>query len=201
MAQAHDDAVVGLGGDLEHVGHRGPVDDERVVAGGLERVGQPGEHAGVVVADQRGLAVHDLGRPHDVAAEHLADALVAEAHAEAPGARPAKCADDLVRQAGVLGAAGPGLMSTPSGSSSTICVEGERVAAVHERLGAELAQVLDEVVDERVVVVDDEDPGAHGAAQGTGPPRRPATGSRRRPARPVASPSADRRGGTATWCD
>ena len=47
MAQPHDRAVVGLGGDLEHVGHRGAVDDERVVAGGLERIGQAGEHAGV----------------------------------------------------------------------------------------------------------------------------------------------------------
>ena len=45
----------------------------------------------------------------------------------------------------------------------------ERVVAVDDRLGAELAQLLDEVVDERVVVVDEEDPGAHGPAIVPGP--------------------------------
>ena len=65
------------------------VDHQRVVAGGLERVGQAGEHAGAAVVDQRRLAVHHLRRPHDLAAEHLADALVAEAHAE-HRATPAK---------------------------------------------------------------------------------------------------------------
>ena len=63
-------------------GTRGAVDDQRVVAGGLERVGQAGEHALAVVADQRGLAVHDLRGPHHLPAEDLADALVAEADAE-----------------------------------------------------------------------------------------------------------------------
>jgi hypothetical protein len=48
VAQPHDDAVVGLGGDLEHVGHRVSGDDEAVVAGGLERLGQPFEHASPV---------------------------------------------------------------------------------------------------------------------------------------------------------
>ena len=38
VAQAHHDAVVGLGGDLEAVGHRRPVDHEAVVAGRLERL-------------------------------------------------------------------------------------------------------------------------------------------------------------------
>ena len=41
VAQAHHQAVLGLGGDLEHVGHRVAVDDERVVAGRGERVRQP----------------------------------------------------------------------------------------------------------------------------------------------------------------
>ena len=106
------------------------------------------------------------GGPHDLAAEHLADALVAEADAE-----HRTCAgevrDHVVRQPGVLGRPGPGLISTPSGSSATISSRVERVAAVHDRLGAELAQVLDEVVDERVVVVEDEYT-SHGVRQRSG---------------------------------
>ena len=100
VAQAHHDAVVGLGRDLQHVGHRLPLHDQRVVAGRLERARQTLEHAGVVVSDERGLAVHDLRRPHDLAAEDLADALVAEAHAEDRDP-PGEGADHLVRQPGV----------------------------------------------------------------------------------------------------
>jgi hypothetical protein len=39
--------------------------------------------------------------------------------------------------------------------------EVERVVAVHERLRAELTQILHEVVDEGVVVVDDDHAGTH----------------------------------------
>ena len=104
VAQAHHHAVVGLGGDLEAVGHRRPVDHEAVVAGGLERLRQPGEHAGVGVADERRLAVHHLRRPHHLAAVHLADALVAEAHAEHRHP-PGEGGDHVVRHAGVVGRA------------------------------------------------------------------------------------------------
>ncbi len=44
MAQAHHQPVVGLGGDLQHLGHAGSLHDEGVVAGGLEGLGEPGEH-------------------------------------------------------------------------------------------------------------------------------------------------------------
>ena len=82
VAEPHDDAVVGLGRDLEARRHRRPVDDEAVVAGGLEGLREPGEHAGVVVPDERRLAVHHLRGTHDVAAVDLTDALVPQAHPE-----------------------------------------------------------------------------------------------------------------------
>ena len=68
--------------------------------------------------------------------------------------------------------------------------------AVHERLGAQLAQVLDEVVDERVVVVDDEHPRAHCGASvgGRGPTASIAsTVSRMRHGREAIGPSRRRR--------
>ena len=85
--------------------------------------------------------------------EDLADALQSEAHAEH---RPfaGEVGDDLVRQAGVVRAAGPGADEDAVGVERIDLVEGERVATMHERLGAELPEVLHEVVDERVVVVD-----------------------------------------------
>ena len=51
--------------------------------------------------------MHHLGRPHDPAAEHLADALQAEAHAQ-HGATTGEVRDDVVAEAGVVGRARPG---------------------------------------------------------------------------------------------
>ena len=176
VAEAHDQPVVGLGGDLEHVGQRVALDDQRVVAGRLERVGQTGEDADAVVADEGGLAVHHLRGADDLAPEHLADALEAEAdaeHRDAPLGRGAGSASLEIPAS--TGGPGPGEIRMPSGgsraSASTV------IASLRSTigLGAELAQVLDEVVDERVVVVDDEDARAHGpvtlpVARPTAPP-------------------------------
>ncbi len=61
-----------------------------------------------------------------------------------------------------LGVQGPGDTSTRSGAALEQLVDGRHVVAHDLGLGAQLAQVLDEVVGERVVVVDDEDaPHAH----------------------------------------
>ena len=68
----------------------------------------------------------------------------------------------LVGHTGVLGATGAGRHEHGVGRQVDCLVEGQLVVAVHERLGPQLAQVLDEVVDEAVVVVDDQDPGSHG---------------------------------------
>ena len=75
----------------------------------------------------------------------------------------------------VPGSPGPGDTSTASGSSATQLVERDRVVTVDDRLGAELPEVLHEVVDERVVVVDHQHPRSH-IGHGTGP----VTAARRR---------------------
>ena len=101
MAEAHHQAVLGLGGDLEHVRHRVADDDERVVASRGDRVRQPGEHAGARVADLGGLAVHHVRRADDGAAVQLADALQPEAHAEHRGAPLTEVPDRGVRESRV----------------------------------------------------------------------------------------------------
>src|SRR5438067_1118284 len=82
MAQSHDRAVLGLGGDLENFGKRFPLDNERVIARRLERIGNSGEHTSADVANRGRLTVHDARRSDDLAAEDMADALMAEANAE-----------------------------------------------------------------------------------------------------------------------
>jgi len=53
-----------------------------MIARGGERRRQAGEHAGRVVGDRAGLAVHDLLGLNDLAAEHLADRLMTQANPE-----------------------------------------------------------------------------------------------------------------------
>ena len=94
----------------------------------------------------------------DAAAERLRQRLVAEADAERRDAGLGEAAHRLDRDARPRRACtGPGETTTRSGrrSSSSSTVGG--VVAHDVELGAQLAQVLDEVVGERVVVVDDED--------------------------------------------
>src|SRR5262249_38808101 len=79
----HDLVLVGPGRDDEvGIAERVALDDEAVVAGRLERVGKAGKDALVIVMDQRSLAVHDAVVTHDLAAERVADALMAQADAE-----------------------------------------------------------------------------------------------------------------------
>ena len=62
--------------------------------------------------------MHDLRRPHDLAAEDLADALVAEAHPE-HRAPAGERADHLVGQSRIIRGAGAG------GDQDGVGVEGE----------------------------------------------------------------------------
>ena len=72
-------------------------------------------------------------------------------------------------------------MSTASGRSARMPADVDGVVAVHHRLGPQLAQLLDQVVDEGVVVVDDQHPGAHGR------PIVPNAGRRPEPVPPLAN--------------
>ena len=80
--QAHDLAFFGPGGDFEAIRQGLAFDDERVIAGGLERTRHAGEDALAGMMDRRGLAVHQAVGADDIAAVDLADGLVAEADAE-----------------------------------------------------------------------------------------------------------------------
>ena len=107
VAQAHDRAVGGLGGDLEHVGQPSAIDHEGVVAGGLERVGQAGEHAGAVVVHERRLAVHQLRAPAPPGRRRRAPIAWWPRHTPSSGHRAGERADHVEQDAGVLGPARP----------------------------------------------------------------------------------------------
>src|SRR3972149_7634022 len=85
VAHAHDDAVLGPRGYLEHRRQGLALDNERMVARGLERVREPRKDRLSVVVDDRGLAVQEVRRGGHVPAEGLSPGLMPETHAEDRG--------------------------------------------------------------------------------------------------------------------
>ena len=140
--------------DDERVGHarRG----ERVVAARDEPVGEPRVDPEAVVADRARLPVDERLRLRHLAAEALDDRLVAEADAERRRRR-AEAEDQLDRAAGVDRPPWARRDDEAIGSELARRGDGHLVAAPDDDLGAELLEQVDEVVGERVVVVDDED--------------------------------------------
>ena len=105
--------------------------------------------------------MHHVRGAHDVATERGADALVAEAYAEHGYRAGAERADRVVGDAGIFRAPRARRDEHRVGSERHHVVECRGVVTGDGWFGAELAQVLDEVVDERVVVVDHQHPRGH----------------------------------------
>ena len=98
--------------------------------------------------------MHDLARPHHPAAERLADRLVAEADADQRRARLRRGGDQREADAGLVGVAGPGREQDRRGAHRHRRLHVDLVVAPHHDLGPELAEIVEEVVGEAVVVVD-----------------------------------------------
>ena len=70
------------GTNFEILGERITLDDQRVVAGGREILGEILENRFPVVVDLAGLAVHQVGGPQNLAAKRFADCLVSQTDTE-----------------------------------------------------------------------------------------------------------------------
>src|SRR4051812_27630644 len=132
------------------------VDDERVVAADGQRRGEAREQALAVVGDLRRLAVDGHVADH-LAAERLGERLVAEADAQRRHAGLGEAPHRLHRDAGLVRRARPRRDDHAVRPAREQRVDVLDVVAHHLELGPQLAEVLDEVVGEGVVVVDDED--------------------------------------------
>src|SRR5437764_13086534 len=87
MREPHHEAVVGLRRDREFARHAVPFDHERMITRRLERRIDAAEKARAAVVDLRQFAVHGNGRAYHLAAERVADGLMAETNAEDRDAR------------------------------------------------------------------------------------------------------------------
>ena len=136
--------------------------------------------------------MHEPLGAHDPPAEDVRRGTGARGRRRGSAACPAKARRMALVGSVSVGLFGPGERRIASGASAAISAERHLVVAPHQRLGAQLAQVLHEVPGEGVVVVDDEDhawppPGAAPA------PRRPrGRGHRARSDRARPSPARRR---------
>jgi polysaccharide deacetylase 2 family uncharacterized protein YibQ len=136
-----------------------------MVARGFERGRQAREHAFAVMMDVRYFAMERFGGADDIAAESLPHRLKAEADSEqrdvvfGTGFNEGEADSGMVR----IGRAG--------GNHDAIRLEREGVfdcdfiVAVDKRFRAQIAQILDQVVGEGIVIIDQQD---HGKCYGAG---------------------------------
>ncbi len=82
VAQAHDRAVVGLGGNLKCARQRFALHDQRVVARGRERLIEAKENSFAVMLNLAGFAVHYFWRANHAPAKRCADGLMSQANAK-----------------------------------------------------------------------------------------------------------------------
>ena len=114
------------------------------------------------MGDRRDLAVDGDGRAHHLAAEHLADRLMAEADAEDRDFR-AGLADEVEADAGLARRARAGREDDRVGRAIDDVGHARRIVAHDLDLGAERTEIVHQVPGEAVVIVDQDDGGAaHG---------------------------------------
>jgi hypothetical protein len=189
MPQAHDDAgsvfVRSPCADFQIAWQILLGDDQRMIAGRGHRRRQAAKDGLAIVLNLTGFAVHQVLRANHLAAEGCADRLVSEADSEQRHTSPAlvlarKMADQFDADAGFLRGAGSGRKHDAFGVHRLDLSDGYFVVATNLYLGAQFSEVLDEVVSERIVVIEDEDhefivaPEARFPMCGDGAPPRPA---------------------------
>ena len=152
VSHAHDRAVGEFTRDLEAIGQRRAVDDQGVIAADLDVLRQSLIEAATVVADARDFAVDDLARAHDLAAEDLADGLVAEADAE--NRHPAaKFADDILADTRLLRDARPRRDDDARVMLRRNLIDCRLIVADDLDFRAELCQQLVDIIRKGVVII------------------------------------------------
>src|SRR5205807_7539160 len=162
VPDGHDRPVLGAGRDAQLGGEPRAGDDERVVARRLERVREAGEQTTPVVADAGRLAVHRTPGAHDAGTVRGADALVPQAYAEDGDRRP-EPPHDVRRNPRFARRTGPRGDDDMRRPKSLDLLVRRSVVASYNGLFSQLAHVAGQVVDERVVIVDQQDHGTRAA--------------------------------------
>lgn len=159
VAEAHDRPVFKLGVNLKAVGQAVTLDNQRVIARGRKRRGQPGKDTGSAVMHRAQLAMHDVICPHDLAAKGLSDCLMSEADPHQGRACFGRCHCEGQTDPGLIGIAGTGREQDAAWSQAHRLLDIDGIVAVYHHLRPEASQIVNEVVGETVVVIDQQQHG------------------------------------------
>src|SRR6185437_4176717 len=146
----------GFGADFKIRGQALFGDDERVVAGGRQRLGRTAKEGSAIVLDFADLAMHHLRRAHNLAPEGGADGLVSQADTQ-NRLLAGKMANQFNADAGFMRRTWAGRNQDVAGIESFNIPDGNLVIAAHLNGLTHLAEILHQVVGEGIVVVEDED--------------------------------------------
>jgi hypothetical protein len=137
---------------IEPFWHRVRGDHQRVIASGDAWILQTFEQPAFVVEDLRQLAVHRDARAHDASAKNLADALMAQAHAEDRQAT-SEMPDQVHGDPGLIGSARAWRDHQDVGCQIGNRLDRHCIVALDPHGLAELTEILREVPGEGIVVV------------------------------------------------
>src|SRR5262245_37229724 len=156
VCKPHHQTVRGLGRHVEIARQRLALDHQRVIARSFERRIYAAKHAAAVVLDLRQFAMNRHRRPHDLAAEGLADRLMTQAHPEDRDARRGG-RDQIETDAGFVRRARARREHDGLGLDANHRCGRHLVVTMHLGLSPELTEVVHEVEGETVVIVDQKD--------------------------------------------
>jgi hypothetical protein len=126
-----------------------------MISGRLEWIWKIFEDASAVMFDRRSFSMHQTRGQNDFAAENSPDALMTETNAEDRHFR-SQDADDLVANASVFRTAWSRRNTDPVGRERFGFGDSDLVVPLHNDIATKHAEILDEIVGKRVVVIDDQ---------------------------------------------
>jgi len=160
VPQSHDDAspiaVPSPGADLKIVRKSRLGDDQRVVASRGHWRSQVTEDRLAIMLDPAGLAVHKVLGANHLPAESSANCLVSQADTKQRNFA-GEVPDQFDADASVLWGAGAGRNDNALGTHRFNVTNFYLIVAAHLNQRAQFADVLDQVVSKRIVVIEDED--------------------------------------------
>src|SRR5690349_5512925 len=123
-----------------------------MITTGEKRFAQPGKYRAPIMIHLRRLAVHQLRRAHDASAKRLSDRLMAQTDTKQRNLA-GKSIDHGERNTGVVGGSRPGRDDDAFRTQTRLdLVDRDLIVSTHLDRLAQLTEILDQVVSERIVV-------------------------------------------------
>src|SRR5271155_2124743 len=158
VPQAHDDPVVRLRGDRQFLRQRLSLDNQRVITRGCKRIIQIVKNAFAIMMNLAGLAMEQFRSADNFAAKRRANGLMSQAHAQ-NWEFSFQALYQLDGNSRLLRRARPGRNHNFLWLAAFNFFHGNLVVAMHLHIATQFAQILRQVIGERIVVIQQQNHG------------------------------------------